>query len=258
MKPASGTDVRFAGRIAVVTGASQGIGRAIALLLASQGCRVGVHYRSNQRAAKETRDKIVEAGGMASVVQADLSQPREARRMCDEVGKELGSIDLLVNNAGRFMERLASEESPTDFLSALADNLHTTFTATWAAKDGMLERRFGRIVNIASTGAFFRTTGSGVGYGVAKAGVIALTKGWASAWGPKNLRVNCVAPGFIDTEANEKVDPAIHARVISQTPLARAGEADEVARAVAFLLSDESSFINGQTVAVCGGRVMLP
>ena len=126
-----------------------------------------------------------------------------------------------------------------------------------AEKDRMLELGFGRIVNISSSGAF-RVSPNAASYGAAKAGVVALTKGWAQAWGRKNIRVNCIAPGVIETEANAGVDPAFIEKLRQDTPLGRIGEPREVADATAFMLSEASSFIDGQTLVVCGGRVMLP
>lgn len=147
--------------------------------------------------------------------------------------------------------RLISETA-AQFDSVLRANLHTTFMVAMAEKDRMLELGFGRIVNISSSGAFR------VSPNAAKAGVIALTKGWAQAWGRKNIRVNCIAPGVIDTEANAGVDPAFIEKLRQDTPLGRIGEPREVADATAFMLSEASSFIDGQTLVVCGGRVMLP
>jgi 3-oxoacyl-[acyl-carrier protein] reductase len=188
----------------------------------------------------------------------DLAAPAQAADLCEAVRAELGPIDLLVNNAGRYRPSSADDETPEHFAALLRDNLHTVFNVTWAASKSMLENRFGRIVNVASTAAFFRAPGTPPSYGAAKAAVVAFTKAWAAAWGGRNVRVNCVSPGFIDTEANDAVGAAVRERLVGQTPLGRVGEPDEVADAIAFLLSEESAFINGQTLSVCGGRVMLP
>jgi 3-oxoacyl-[acyl-carrier protein] reductase len=228
------------------------------LRLAQEGAAVAVHYRSRDAAANATVKKIEGLGGRAVAVRADLAVPTQARQMCEAATRELGQIELLVNNAGRYGASTAEEESPEHLEGMLRDNVHSAFNATWAVRKPMLERRFGRIVNVASTAAFFRAAGAPPAYGAAKAAVVALTKAWAAAWGPKNVRVNCVSPGFIDTEANDGLSAEVRERLVSQTPLGRAGEPEEIAQAIAFLLSEDSAFINGQTISVCGGRVMLP
>lgn len=247
----------FAGRVALVTGGAQGIGRAVCLRLAAGGAAVGINYLSREAEAQATVKAIRDAGGRAIAVRADVSDAGEVAAMCKRVEDELGPVGLLVNNAGRYPKHSGATETPEQFDSVLRANLHTTFVATMALKDSMLERGFGRIANVSSSGAF-RVSPNSASYGAAKAGVIALTKGWALAWGRKNVRVNCVAPGVIDTEANAGVDPAFIERLRQDTPLGRIGEPAEVADVVAFLLSDASSFVNGQTLLVCGGRVMVP
>lgn len=241
-----------------MTGAAEGIGHATCLRLAQEGAAVAVHYRSREKAAHATVAKIRALGGRAVAVRADLAAAAEAVQICDAVRAELGEIDLLVNNAGRYRPSSADDESPDHLEGMLRDNVHTLFNATWAVRKSMLERGFGRIVNVASTAAFFRAPGTPPAYGAAKAAVVALTKAWAAAWGARNVRVNCVAPGFIDTEANDAVSAQVRERLVGMTPLGRVGEPEEVAQGIAFLLSEEAAFINGQTISVCGGRVMLP
>ncbi len=247
----------FEQRTALVTGGARGIGRAVCLRLAAGGARVAVNYLSNRDEAEKTVERIRAAGGVAIAIQADVADPQQATTMVRAVAGQLGPVELLVNNAGRYAVKAAAGESPEEWDGLLRSNLQTTFVATWAVKQGMLERRFGRIVNIASSAAMAMPAVT-VGYGAAKAAVVALTKGWAKAWGPSNIRVNCVAPGVIDTEANANIDAAMIERLRRDTPLGRIGEPGEVADAVAFLLSEASSYVNGQTLVVCGGRVMVP
>jgi len=217
-----------------------------------------VHYRSRETAAKATVQEIRVLGGRAIAIAADLAVPDQAVRMCEAAMSELGAVDLLVNNAGRYRASSVDDETPEHLAAMLRDNLQTTFNVTWAVHRSMLEKGFGRIVNVASGAAFFRSPNTPPSYAAAKAAVVALTKAWAAGWGGRNVRVNCVAPGFIDTEANDQVPAAVRERLIAQTPQSRAGEAREIADAIVFLLSDASAFINGQTISVCGGRVMLP
>ena len=182
--------------------------------------------------------------------------PEEVARVSETVARELGPVSLLVNNAGRY--RAAAEESPEHHAAMMRDNVQTVFNATWAVQKSMLEAGFGRIVNVSSTAAFVRAPGTPPSYAAAKSAVVALTQSWARTWGGRNIRVNCVAPGYIDTEANAAVPPEARDRLIAQTPVGRIGKPEEVADTIVFLLSDAASFINGQTIAVCGGRVMLP
>jgi 3-oxoacyl-[acyl-carrier protein] reductase len=253
-----GISGRLTGRVALVTGGAEGIGHATCLRLAQEGAAVAVHYRSREGAARATVRKIADLGGRAMAVKADLAIPAQATEMCEAVRRGLGTVELLVNNAGRYRPSVAEEETPEHLEGMLRDNLHTLFNATWAARASMLDKGFGRIVNVASAAAFFRSPGTPPAYGAAKAAVVAFTKAWAAAWGAKNVRVNCVSPGFIDTEANDAVGAGVRERLVGQTPLGRVGEPEEVADAIAFLLSEEAAFVNGQTLSVCGGRMMLP
>jgi 3-oxoacyl-[acyl-carrier protein] reductase len=247
----------FEGRTALVTGGARGIGRAVCIRLAAGGARVAVNYLSNKDEAEKTVERIRENGGTAIAIQADMADTEQASRVVRDVSAQLGPIDLLVNNAGRYAVKAAAGETPEEWDGLLRSNLQTTFVATWAVRQGMMDRRFGRIVNIASSAAMAMPAVT-VGYGAAKAAVVALTKGWAKAWGPLNIRVNCVAPGVIDTEANAGIDAAMIERLRRDTPLGRIGQPEEVADAVAYLLSDASSYVDGQTLVVCGGRVMVP
>ncbi len=244
----------FSGRTALVTGAARGIGRAVAVLLARHGARVAINYCSQTEAAQETLRGVRAAGARGIAVQADVSQPDHVRRLIDEVRRSLGPIDLLVNNAGIVEHVSHAGLSFESWRRLLAVNLDGVFLVTWAVKDEMIARRFGRIVNISSLAGLVRKPNM-IHYATSKAAVIAFTRSCSEAFAPYNIRVNCVAPGCIDTDMVRQADPALVAQIVAGTPLGRIGTVDDVAAAVRFLLSDESDFITGQTLPVCGGRV---
>lgn len=250
-------DARFTGRSALVTGASRGIGRAISLLLAAGGARVAVNYRKSRSQAEETVRHITDSGGEAIAVEADVSQPEQVADMIRHVGEKLGPVELLVNNAGIFQPSTHADLSLDDWRANLDVNLTGVYLVTWAVKDGMLQRRFGRIVNVTSI-AGLRARPRSIAYAAAKAGVISLTKSCAEAFAAKNVRVNAVAPGLIDTEIIADVDSAFRQKLIGDTPMGRIGQPDDIAKVVSYLLSEESSFLTGQTLVASGGRVLVP
>jgi 3-oxoacyl-[acyl-carrier protein] reductase len=253
-----GTDRIFSGKTALVTGGSRGIGRACCIRLAQAGARIAVNYCSNDAAANETARLVdQQAGGSALVVRADVSSASDVERMVGEVTARLGSIDLLVNNAGVFDYVSHAETTLAIWDRTLDVNLTGSFLVTWAVKDGMIERGYGRIVNMASISALDARPMS-IAYSASKAGLVGLTKSLAAALAPHNVRVNAVAPGLIDTEILDGVEPAVLDRLIDATPMKRIGTPDEVAALVFFLLSDESGFTTGQTIVADGGRVMRP
>jgi 3-oxoacyl-[acyl-carrier protein] reductase len=251
------TKVRFTGKTALVTGGARGIGGAVCKLLGAEGAKVAVNYRTSKEAAEVLVGEIGEGGGQAIALAADVSQADEVRRLVGQVKEQLGPVDLLVNNAAVF--DLCNHEQLTleQWEKTLAVNLTGTFLATWAVKDGMIGRGFGRIVNISSI-AGLRARSRCMDYAVTKAGVISFTKSCAEAFAPHNVRVNCVAPGLIDTEMVADVTPELRQRLIDETPIPRIGKPEEIATVVAFLLSEESSFMTGQTLVASGGRVLLP
>lgn len=251
------TDQEFAGRTALVTGGSRGIGRACALMLARHGARVAVNYRERREAADEVVQQITAAGAAAIAVQADVSDEAQVQSMVSAVEQEFGPVDLLVNNAGVFYPVAHDQTDSAIWNRTIACNLTGVFLVTWAVKDQMIERKFGRIVNMSSISAL-RPRPNAIAYSASKAGVTGFTRSVAEALAGSGIRVNAVAPGLIDTEILADVQPETLNAIVEATPLGRIGNSDDVADLVRFLLSEESRFMTGQTVVVSGGRVMLP
>ena len=251
------TEKWFEGRTALVTGGARGIGRAICETLARRGAHLAVNYRTSQRKAEETVSKIIAAGSRAVAIRADISDRDQGTTMVRQVTEQLGPVELLVNNAS-VLNRIAPDElTPEIWQQTLGVNLTGTYLVTWAVKDSMILRRFGRIVNISSIAAL-RPRPRSIAYAVTKAGLVALTKGCAEAFAPYNIRVNCVAPGLIETNMIAAVESQLIEKFIAETPMGRIGQPDEIASVVEFLLSDASRFITGQTLIASGGRVMVP
>ena len=250
-------ELELLGLTTLVTGGSRGIGRACCLRLATAGSKVAVNYVSGEAAAREVVSEIEAAGGKAISCQADVSSPEQVRAMLERVQAELGPVDLLVNNAGVF-DIVSHEETSLDVWQRMLDvNLTGSYLVSWAVKDGMIERGFGRIVNMSSIAALDGRP-TAIAYSVSKAGVVALTQSLALAVAEHNVRVNAVAPGLIDTEILTGVDPEWLDGLIQATPMKRIGQATEIAELVLFLLSERSSFMTGQTLVASGGRVTLP
>lgn len=251
------TDRPLAGRIALVTGGAKGIGRACCVRIAQAGADVAFSYLTSERAAQETAKLICQADVRSHSVRADVRSPDEVAAMVEDVTSVLGPIDLVVNNAGVF-HYASHEETTLDVWRQTLDvNLTGAYLVIWAVKPGMIERGFGRIVNVASI-AGLRARPLSIAYAASKAGMIGLTKSVAEALAPHNVRVNAIAPGLIDTEILSGVSQERIDAIVQSTPLARIGQGEDVANAVLFLLSEESSFMTGQTLVVCGGRVTLP
>jgi 3-oxoacyl-[acyl-carrier protein] reductase len=247
----------FAGKTALVTGGSRGIGRACCVRLARAGANVAINFCSNETAALETARLVEEADGRSQTVRGDVSSAEDVDRMVAEVTDGLGPVDLLVNNAGVFDYVPHSETTRKIWQRTIDVNLTGAYLVTWAVKDGMVARGYGRIVNMASIAALDARPMS-IAYAASKAGLVGLTKSLAAALAPHNVRVNAVAPGLIETEILDGVEPATLARLIDATPMKRIGTPDEVADLVYFLLSDDSRFTTGQTIVTDGGRVMRP
>ena len=248
--------IDLTGKSAVVTGGSRGIGRAIALRLAKQGADVAFSYRGNEAAAKETAAAIEALGRRALPVQADVSQPESADELIKVALEAFGKIDILVNNAGVTRDDLIMRMSLDDWRTVLETNLFGAFYATKAVTRPMLKAKGGRIVNITSVSGQAWQTGQ-ANYSSAKAGLIGLTKATARELASRGITCNAVAPGFVLTELTKDLPENLQAQLTERTPLGRFGTVEEIADAVAFLVSDEAAFITGQVLAVDGGLVMM-
>lgn len=251
------TDRPLLGWTALVTGGAKGIGRACCERLAQAGANVAINYLTSQQQAEDTARCVERHGAQARLVQADVSSPEQVNSMIHEITDHLGPVDLLVNNAGVFHMRSHEETSYELWQKTIDVNLTGAYLVTWAVKSGMIERRRGRIVNISSI-AGLRPRPMSIAYAASKAGLIGLTKSLAEALAPHDIRVNAVAPGLIDTEILSDVSQDRIDAIIQSTPLGRIGTGEDVAEATLFLLTDQSRFITGQTIVVCGGRVMIP
>ena len=218
---------------------------------------MAVSYVSNTAAADQTVREIQASGGTVLAVKADVSRPPDVQRMVDEVRRAFGPIDLLVHSAGISIVEPASEVSWETWRRTMDVNLDGTFNVVYAVKDEMIKREFGRMVLLSSIAAL-RERENQVHYSASKAAVIAMTRCLAQAWARHNLRVNCICPGLIDTDMANTLSPQTQQHIIANTPMHRLGRPEEIANVVRFLLSDESSFMTGQTVVASGGRVMLP
>ena len=243
----------FAGRTALVTGGSRGIGRSTCRMLAEHGARVAINYARNEEAANAALDMVKSAGAEGMIVQADVSSEADVDRMVGEVRTRLGPVDLLVNNAGIAKNQPHSELAFADWKRMFEVNVDGVFLTTWAVKDEMIERGFGRIVNVASLAGIILKKDM-IHYATTKAAVISLTRHCAEAFAPHNVRVNCVAPGLTDTDLAGSGNPGMIDRLIASTPMGRMALPGEMASVIRFLLSEDSSFVTGQTVTACGGR----
>jgi 3-oxoacyl-[acyl-carrier protein] reductase len=248
--------IDLSGKSAVVTGGSRGIGRAIALRLATQGADVAFSYRGNEAAAKDTAAAIEALGRRALPNQADVTEPESADALIKAALEAFGKIDILVNNAGITRDDLIMRMSVDDWRSVLETNLFGAFYAIKAVTRPMLKAKGGRIVNITSVSGQAGQTGQ-ANYSSAKAGLIGLTKATARELASRNITCNAVAPGFVLTELTKDLPENLQAELTARTPLGRFGTVEEIADAVAFLVSDEAAFITGQVLAVDGGLVMM-
>ncbi len=245
----------FTDKVAVVTGGSRGIGRAIALRLAAGGAKVVVNYRGNEAAANEVVAQIKAQGGEAIAVQADVSQVEEAEALIEAARKAFGRVDILVNNAGTTRDTLIMRMSEEDWDVVLDTNLKGAFNCIKAAARPMMRQRYGRIVNITSVSGLAGNPGQ-ANYASAKAGLIGLTKTVAKELGSRNITCNAVAPGYVPTDLTASLPPELVQQAVERSPLGRAGTPEDIAAAVAFLVSDEAGFITGQVLAVDGGLAL--
>ena len=243
------------GKIALVTGGSRGIGRAIALRLAEEGAKVAINYAGNQTAAEEVKAIIEQHGGTAMIVQTDVSDSTAAAEMVARVHEELGGLDILVNNAGITRDTLLVRMKDEDFDAVINTNLKGIYACTKAAAKFMTKQRSGRIVNLSSVVGEIGNIGQ-TNYAAAKAGVIGFSKAAAKEFAARHVTVNVVAPGFIDTDMTAVLKDSIREKLIEGIPLGALGKPEHVADAVLFLVSEAASYITGQTLNVDGGMVM--
>ena len=242
-------------RVAVVTGASRGIGREIALTLASYGAKVVVNYCGSKDKAEEVVNQIIANGGEAIAYREDVASLTETEQMFADVMEQYKRIDILVNNAGITRDNLLMKMSEEEFSSVIDTNLTGVFHCLKQASKIMLKQRSGRIVNISSVVGVIGNAGQ-LNYCAAKAGVIGMTKSLARELGSRGITVNAVAPGFIQTDMTEVLSEQIKDTIKGQIPLKRLGVVKDVAEAVAFLASDKAAYITGQVLQVDGGMGM--
>jgi 3-oxoacyl-[acyl-carrier protein] reductase len=250
-----GISVRLNGKVALVTGASRGIGREIALELAREGADVVVNYAGSEAKAKEVVQEIIAMGRKSFSIQANISSSEDVQKMVDETIQQFGKLDILVNNAGITRDQLLMRMKESDWDDVMNTNLKGVFLCTKAVTRQMMKQRSGRIINISSIVGFSGNAGQ-ANYVAAKSGVIGLTKTAARELAARGITVNAVAPGYIATDMTEQLPEEVKAEMLKQIPLARIGEPKEIAKVVSFLASDDSSYITGQTIHVNGGMYM--
>lgn len=242
-------------KIAVVTGASRGIGRQIALTLALKGATVIVNYNGSEDKAHEVVDAITNNGGRAEAVRCDVSRFDESKELIDYVVKTYGRLDILVNNAGITRDQLLLKMTEADFDSVLDTNLKGTFNCIKHVSKQMLKQKSGRIINMSSVSGVMGNMGQ-ANYSASKAGVIGLTKAAARELATRGITVNAIAPGFIETEMTEVLSDSVKEAVTGQIPMKKFGSTQNVADAVAFLASEKAAYITGQVLCVDGGMAM--
>ncbi|HJF84491.1 3-oxoacyl-[acyl-carrier-protein] reductase [Megamonas hypermegale] len=243
------------GKIALVTGGSRGIGRAVAIELAKEGAAVAINYAGNKAAAEEVQSIITQMGGKAMIIQADVSDEKSAMQMVEEVIAQLGGIDILVNNAGITRDGLFIRMKEEDWNAVINTNLTGIFNCTKVAAKYMMKKRSGRIINMSSVSGIMGNAGQ-TNYAAAKAGVIGFTKSLAREMASRGITVNAVAPGFIATDMTAAMPEKAQEHVLTSIPLGKMGKPEDIANAVLFLASDKASYITGQVIHVDGGMVM--
>ncbi len=247
--------MNLAGKIAVITGGSRGIGRAICIRLASMGALVYVNYVSRSTAAEETAALIEKNGGRAEVIGFDVADAAAVQGAFKKIVSACGSVDILVNNAGITKDGLMARMKEEDWDLVLATNLKGAFLCAKAASREMMKKKWGRIVNISSVSGFAGNPGQ-VNYAAAKAGMVGMTKSMAREYASRNITVNSVAPGYIETEMTEMLSDDSRELIKKEIALASFGKVEDVAGAVAYLVSEDGSYVTGQTLHVNGGMYM--
>jgi 3-oxoacyl-[acyl-carrier protein] reductase len=254
MFPSSGLSLE--GRVAIVTGASRGIGRAIALELSRRGAAVMVNYVRSSQQAEEVVAQIQADGGRAQAIQANVSDFQESQALVKAAVDTFGGLDILVNNAGITRDTLIMMMSEQDWDAVLSTNLKSTFNCSKAAARHMMRKRYGRIINITSVAGQMGNAGQ-TNYSASKAGQIGFTKALAREVAPRNITVNAIAAGYIETEIWANVPEEARQAALAIIPLGRKGEPEEIAFAVAFLASEQAAYITGQILGVDGGMAMM-
>ena len=239
-------------KIALITGAGRGIGRAIAIALAKEGAEVVINYNGSEERAKEVKQTIEENGGKASIYKCNVSDFTACEAMIKDIVKEYGHLDILVNNAGITKDGLIMKMKEEDFDSVLNVNLKGTFNTIRHSARQMLKQRSGKIINISSVSGILGNVGQ-ANYAASKAGVIGLTKTMARELGRRGITVNAIAPGFVDTEMTEVLSEEIRENACKQIILGRFGKPEDIANTAVFLASDKADYITGQVISVDGG-----
>ena len=247
------------GKVALITGASSGIGRASAEMFAACGAAVAINYHRNEAGAEGARAKITEAGGRAVTLQADVTRTEDIRALVKRTNDELGPIDILVNNAGSLIERLKILELTEERWDEVINlNLKSAFLCSQAVAASMMERKTGTIINVVSVAGRNGGALGSIHYSTAKGGLITMTKGLAKELAPYGVRVNAVSPGVIDTPYHEQFStPEAMKAFVNMIPLGRVGTSEEVAQVITFLASDAASYLCGETIEINGGMLML-
>jgi 3-oxoacyl-[acyl-carrier protein] reductase len=247
----------FKGKVALITGASRGIGRAIAIELAKNGASISINYNSDIKSAKETQKLVNKTGVKSEIFKADVSKQKDVKTLIKNTEKKLGPIDLLVTNAGIALLSKSLLELDYDvWKKTMATNVDGTLLPIKEVLPGMIKRKFGRIVCISSVAGLGMRPNM-ITYGTSKAAVIALVRNLSAAVAP-HVRINSVAPGLIETDMIQSLDKKVRKTMVETTPLQRIGKPKDIANTVCYLLSDKSDFTTGQTLVTDGGRVPLP
>ena len=247
--------MKLKGRTALVTGGSRGIGRAVAIALADEGADVAINYVSSETAARDVAEHIKKMGRRAMLAQADVSDYPDTFRMAQEVVREFGHLDILVNNAGINSDKTFTKMDHASWRKVLGTNLDGVFNCTKVFVDQMLTQGYGRVVNMTSVIGQIGNFGQ-ANYAASKAGVAAFTKSLAKELAGKGVTVNAVAPGFIETEMVASIPDKVKERLLAQIPLHRFGTAEEVARAVVYIVSSDGDYITGAELSINGGLLM--
>lgn len=245
----------LSGRVALISGGSRGIGRETTKLLATRGARVAITFKQNREAADRLVEELESSGAEARAYGFDAADGAEARKVCSELEEQWGGVQILVNNAGITRDNLFIRMSEEEWDDVMHTNLRGAFTLARAVAKGMMKKRWGRIINITSVSALTGNVGQ-ANYAASKMGLVGFTKSLARELSGRNITVNAVAPGYIETDMTEKIPEKAKHELMKQIPLGRFGRPEEVAEVVGFLASEKASYITGQVVSINGGLHM--